>query len=108
MGAVWSWKDVAKATAQAEAAAEPAGDGAAAAPGTRSAGADFCGTEPAAATEGNRSARRTCQWPEGDPRKPGFRLCGGEAVEDKPYCASHCARAYRPVRPEHVQGVGHV
>lgn len=43
-----------------------------------------------------------CLWPIGDPRDPDFHFCGGPAVEGKPYCDSHCARAYitRPVRGE--------
>lgn len=43
-----------------------------------------------------------CLWPIGDPRHPDFHFCGGAAVEGKPYCAEHCARAYitRPLRDE--------
>ena len=45
------------------------------------------------------TARRTstCQWPIGEPGKAGFHLCGDEPVPGKPYCPSHCGRAY--VRP---------
>jgi GcrA cell cycle regulator len=35
-----------------------------------------------------------CRWPEGDPRKPGFRFCNAaDVVPGKPYCAKHCAKA---------------
>jgi len=42
-----------------------------------------------------------CLWPIGDPRQVDFHFCGAPAVEGKPYCPDHCARAYihRP-RPE--------
>ena len=45
------------------------------------------------------TARRasTCQWPIGEPGKAGFHLCGDEPAPSKPYCPSHCGRAY--VRP---------
>lgn len=36
-----------------------------------------------------------CQWPHGDPKQPGFHYCHAEAVPGRPYCAEHCARAYR-------------
>ena len=38
-----------------------------------------------------------CQWPIGEPGKAGFHLCGDDAAPGKPYCTSHCGRAY--VRP---------
>ena len=38
-----------------------------------------------------------CQWPIGEPGKAGFHLCGDDTAPGKPYCASHCGRAY--VRP---------
>ncbi len=43
-----------------------------------------------------------CLWPIGDPRQPDFHFCGARAVEGKPYCPDHCARAYitRPLRSE--------
>ncbi len=43
-----------------------------------------------------------CLWPIGDPRQAGFHFCGASAVEGKPYCSDHCARAYitRPARGE--------
>ncbi len=44
-------------------------------------------------------ARRagTCQWPIGEPGRAGFHLCGDGPAPGKPYCPSHCGRAY--VRP---------
>jgi len=43
-----------------------------------------------------------CLWPYGDPRQAEFHFCGASAIEGKPYCAAHCARAYivRPPRGE--------
>ncbi len=39
---------------------------------------------------------RTCQWPIGEPRTRGFRLCEvAPTVAGRSYCAEHCARAYR-------------
>jgi GcrA cell cycle regulator len=38
---------------------------------------------------------RTCSWPMGDPKQPGFHFCGSEAVPGRPYCASHCGMAYQ-------------
>ncbi|MFQ5775516.1 MAG: GcrA family cell cycle regulator [Kiloniellaceae bacterium] len=35
-----------------------------------------------------------CLWPIGDPREPDFHFCAAPAVEGKPYCPEHCARAY--------------
>ena len=37
----------------------------------------------------------TCSWPVGDPRSSRFFFCGARPVPNKPYCAAHCARAYR-------------
>jgi GcrA cell cycle regulator len=39
----------------------------------------------------------TCRWPVGEPASPSF-FCGGEVLRNKPYCAVHCARAYRRPR----------
>ncbi len=40
-----------------------------------------------------------CSWPEGEPGKEDFHFCGAPILEGKPYCLSHCARAYvRPTR----------
>ena len=41
---------------------------------------------------GGRST--ACLWPIGDPGDPDFHFCGEPAVPGKPYCASHCAKAY--------------
>ena len=43
-----------------------------------------------------------CLWPIGDPRSADFHFCGDPAIEGKPYCEEHCARAYiaRPLRDE--------
>lgn len=38
----------------------------------------------------------TCRWPVGDPERADFFFCGAEPSRDKPYCAAHCERAYRP------------
>jgi len=35
-----------------------------------------------------------CLWPHGDPGEADFHFCGAPAVEGKPYCPQHCARAY--------------
>jgi GcrA cell cycle regulator len=35
-----------------------------------------------------------CLWPLGDPGDADFHFCGAPAVHGKPYCESHCARAY--------------
>lgn len=34
-----------------------------------------------------------CRWPVGDVGTPDFFFCGAEALDDRPYCAGHCARA---------------
>jgi len=36
-----------------------------------------------------------CRWPVGDPGNDDFFFCGAEPFDGKPYCAAHCARAYR-------------
>jgi GcrA cell cycle regulator len=36
-----------------------------------------------------------CNWPEGDPKRPGFHFCGREKPLDRAYCPHHAARAYR-------------
>ena len=38
---------------------------------------------------------RSCSWPVGDPKQPGFHFCGSEVVPGRPYCASHCGLAYQ-------------
>ena len=47
-----------------------------------------------------RMNERTCQWPSGDPGNPDFHMCGDTAIDGKPYCAEHYARAYIPSRRE--------
>ena len=37
---------------------------------------------------------KTCSWPMGDPKQPGFHFCGEPAEIGKPYCANHCHVAY--------------
>lgn len=37
---------------------------------------------------------RKCQWPLGEPGKPGFRFCEEPSTPGKVYCAAHCAKAY--------------
>lgn len=48
----------------------------------------------------NKDPVKCCCWPEGEPGKPDFHFCGGDAVPNKPYCADHCERAY--VIPENM------
>lgn len=42
-----------------------------------------------------RVTERECHWPIGHPRESGFHFCGAPAEQDRPYCAAHCAMAYR-------------
>lgn len=44
----------------------------------------------AAAQPGSKS----CSWPVGDPKQPGFHFCGDTAEAGRPYCAHHCTIAY--------------
>ena len=37
-----------------------------------------------------------CRWPMGDPTKPDFRFCGGQAIGGLPYCTHHSRIAYQP------------
>ncbi|RMD63578.1 MAG: GcrA cell cycle regulator, partial [Alphaproteobacteria bacterium] len=46
------------------------------------------------ATTRNNGKGPRCLWPIGDPREPDFHFCGAPAVDGKPYCSHHCARAY--------------
>ena len=39
---------------------------------------------------------RHCRFPIGDPGTVDFRFCRDPAIEGKPYCAVHTARAYVP------------
>ncbi len=38
---------------------------------------------------------RGCVWPHGDPGDADFHYCGAKAEPSRPYCAVHCAIAYR-------------
>ncbi len=40
---------------------------------------------------------KTCRWPIGDPGSPDFFFCGGETVNELPYCAYHSRVAYQPL-----------
>lgn len=40
-----------------------------------------------------------CRWPVGEPKSDLFFFCGAVAEDDKPYCPSHCRRAYVEIRP---------
>ena len=40
---------------------------------------------------------KTCRWPIGDPGSAEFFFCGGENVEEAPYCAYHARVAYQPM-----------
>jgi GcrA cell cycle regulator len=40
----------------------------------------------------------SCRWPVGDPRSSPFFFCGAPRLRNRPYCAEHCARAYRHPR----------
>jgi GcrA cell cycle regulator len=46
--------------------------------------------QPSRAHGGNKS----CSWPVGDPKQPGFHFCGEPAEAGRPYCANHCHVAY--------------
>jgi GcrA cell cycle regulator len=39
----------------------------------------------------------TCRWPIGDPGSPDFFFCGGNTVNNLPYCSHHSRVAYQPV-----------
>ena len=40
-----------------------------------------------------------CRWPVGEPQSDLFFFCGAVAEEKRPYCSSHCQRAYVEIRP---------
>jgi GcrA cell cycle regulator len=40
---------------------------------------------------------KTCHWPVGDPGSSEFFFCGGDTVNDLPYCSYHCRVAYQPL-----------
>lgn len=35
-----------------------------------------------------------CVWPTGDPATEDFHFCGDKVLEGRPYCETHCERAY--------------
>jgi GcrA cell cycle regulator len=41
-----------------------------------------------------QSGSKSCSWPVGDPKQPGFHFCGEPAEAGRPYCSSHCHQAY--------------
>jgi GcrA cell cycle regulator len=47
--------------------------------------------QPARAHGGTKS----CSWPMGDPKQPGFHFCGEPSEPGRPYCAHHCHQAYQ-------------
>ncbi len=52
--------------------------------------------EPAKKIVDTRSlTERMCRWPIGHPGEPEFRFCGALRIAGRPYCAEHCALAYR-------------
>ncbi len=66
---------------------------------TRSEAPRSAPTAPPAAAAAPKTAGvgglRSCSWPMGDPKQPGFHFCGEEAVPGRPYCAAHCGMAYQ-------------
>ena len=50
--------------------------------------------KPAAPRAAAHVGSRTCSWPMGDPKQPGFHFCGEPAEIGKPYCNQHCHVAY--------------
>jgi GcrA cell cycle regulator len=38
---------------------------------------------------------KSCSWPVGDPKQPGFHFCGEPSEPGRPYCAHHCHQAYQ-------------
>ena len=46
--------------------------------------------QPSRAHSGNKS----CSWPVGDPKQPGFHFCGEPAEPGRPYCGEHCHLAH--------------
>jgi GcrA cell cycle regulator len=41
-----------------------------------------------------QAGTKTCSWPVGDPKQPGFHFCGEAAEPGRSYCAHHCNIAY--------------
>ena len=49
---------------------------------------------PAAPRVAASAGSKSCSWPVGDPKQPGFHFCGDAAEPGRPYCAHHCGIAY--------------
>jgi GcrA cell cycle regulator len=62
--------------------------------------------QPAVKNLFTNQTKRGCEWPEGHPDESGFKFCGKDRFEDKPYCIDHCAVAY--VIPEKEEEKQHV
>ncbi|HVY12334.1 MAG TPA: GcrA family cell cycle regulator [Alphaproteobacteria bacterium] len=50
---------------------------------------------PGMGTPMNELRRDQCRWPFGDPFKPEFRWCAGQAAPEASYCPYHQALAFR-------------
>jgi GcrA cell cycle regulator len=49
---------------------------------------------PSAPRVAAQAGSKSCSWPVGDPKQPGFHFCGDVAEAGRPYCAHHCGIAY--------------
>ena len=49
---------------------------------------------PSAPRVAAQAGSKSCSWPVGDPKQPGFHFCGDVAEPGRPYCAHHCGIAY--------------
>ena len=49
---------------------------------------------PATPRTAAHAGSKSCSWPVGDPKQPGFHFCGESAEPGRPYCAHHCGIAY--------------
>jgi GcrA cell cycle regulator len=65
-----------------------------AAPAARETPAAPAAAKPAAPRASAHAGSKTCSWPMGDPKQPGFHFCGEPAEIGKPYCHQHCHVAY--------------
>lgn len=43
---------------------------------------------------------KSCRWPIGDPKKPGFGFCQRHRLPGRPYCAEHQEKSRDPQRPK--------
>jgi GcrA cell cycle regulator len=50
--------------------------------------------KPASTRTASHAGSKTCSWPVGDPKQPGFHFCDEPAEAGKPYCSQHCHVAY--------------